>query len=156
MAKIYDIAKLTLTQLATIYNNVAENPIKKFADRATAEKRTTTALAAAGRILVEDGQGGWKIAEVGVKAATRVGSGRHSEAFPEGYAITVLAATNPKKAGTAAAARFALYKTGMTVGEYRAAVKAAFPGFDCLRDLRFDTERGYVSVAPAKKTPKAN
>lgn len=146
MSKTYNTAKFTLTQLATIYNNVAEHPIKKFADRATAEKRTLAALAAAGKQLVDDGQGGWKIAEIKA-AAAKSEPGRVSVAFPEGFVITVNVKDNPKKAGTAAAARFALYKTGMTVGEYRAAVKAAFPGFDCLRDVRFDTEREYVTVA---------
>ncbi len=65
--------------------------------------------------------------------------------------IRVLAKDNPKKAGSKSAARFALYRTGMTVEQARkAGVQKG--------DIVWDALAGDVSIsAPtAKAKPKAN
>ena len=54
--------------------------------------------------------------------------------------ITVLAATNPKKPSSKAYQRFALYRTGMTVGDY---VKAG----GRVGDIQYDTRHQFISVS---------
>ncbi len=53
--------------------------------------------------------------------------------------ITVVAKSNPKRAGSKAHARFALYKKGMTVG---AAIKAGV----WADDLRYDQKKGFITL----------
>ena len=63
-------------------------------------------------------------------------------AAPDGRRITVLAPTNPKRPGSAAHARFALYRTGMTVAEFVAAGGRAV-------DLNWDVPHKFIRVDPA-------
>jgi len=53
--------------------------------------------------------------------------------------ITLLAESNPKREGSAAHGRFALYKSGMTVSEYLAAGGTR-------SDLRWDAARNFVRI----------
>jgi hypothetical protein len=65
-----------------------------------------------------------------------------------GKTITVLAASNPKKAGTASHARFALYATGQTVAAYTAAcVAAGQKQRNATADLQWDLQRGFIALA---------
>lgn len=62
--------------------------------------------------------------------------------------ITVLVAANPKKPGSASAARFALYKPGITVAAYKAAVKAAGQPYSlAAADLRWDVRHKFIAIA---------
>lgn len=62
--------------------------------------------------------------------------------------ITVLVANNPKKPGSASAARFNLYKPGITVAAYKAAVKAAGQPYAlAAADLRWDVRHKFISIA---------
>ena len=62
--------------------------------------------------------------------------------------ITVKAEKNPKREGTASAARFSLYRTGMVVSAYIAAVKDAKGSARAARaDIAWDTKHGFISVA---------
>jgi hypothetical protein len=54
--------------------------------------------------------------------------------------ITILVSKNPKR-GTAAQ-RFALYRPGMSVGDYKAAVGNA----QALADLRWDVKKGFIRI----------
>ncbi len=54
--------------------------------------------------------------------------------------ITVLAEENPKRQGTLAYERFALYETGMTVGEYVDAGGRA-------GDIGYDVAAGYIELS---------
>ena len=54
--------------------------------------------------------------------------------------ITVLATENPKRKGTRAWTRFALYESGMTVAKY-----LEFGGRT--GDVNHDAEAGYISLA---------
>lgn len=56
--------------------------------------------------------------------------------------ITVLAKENPKRAGSMAAARFDLYKTGMTVAEYLEAGGRT-------GDLHYDAANDHIEVNAA-------
>lgn len=68
------------------------------------------------------------------------------KAIPDESIITLLAPANPKRAASASAERFAHYRTGMTVAEYIAAA-----GDKALADLKYDTEKGFISIAFAKQ-----
>ena len=59
------------------------------------------------------------------------------------HVITLLVTDNPRKPGTGAAIRFALYRTGMTVAEYVAAGGQR-------SNIATDVGRGSISVAPPK------
>ena len=60
-------------------------------------------------------------------------------AFADDAKITVIAAANPKRAGTATHAQFAQYRTGMTVAECRKLGITA-------HSLRWDVAHGFISV----------
>lgn len=53
--------------------------------------------------------------------------------------ISLIVASNPKKLGTGAHQRFALYRTGMTCGEFLAAGGK-------VEDLRWDSKQGYIKI----------
>lgn len=62
--------------------------------------------------------------------------------------ITLVVAANPKKPGSASAARFALYKQGMGTNAYKAAVKAAGqPVRLAAADLLWDVRHGFITLA---------
>jgi chemotaxis protein histidine kinase CheA len=63
---------------------------------------------------------------------------KESKGTSDDREITVLTKENPKRAD--AARRFALYKTGMTVGEYIEA--GGYPA-----DVRWDIKQGFIAVA---------
>lgn len=54
--------------------------------------------------------------------------------------ITLLVPANPKRAGTSAHTKYALYRTGMTVGEFLRAGGTR-------GDLTWDAQRSYIEVA---------
>lgn len=69
-------------------------------------------------------------------AAPRV---RASARFPDAAKITLISEKNPKREGSKAHPRFALYKTGQTVGEF---IKAG----GTFGDLDWDSSHGFISV----------
>lgn len=90
------------------------------------------------------------------KAAPQTAATRYADDM----VIMVLAEANPKKAGSMAAGRFALYTSGMTVAEYRDAVVKHDEALglsrkqgmlDSRNDLAFDSERAYIAVATKGK-----
>jgi hypothetical protein len=73
-------------------------------------------------------------------AATKVGAA---------HEIQLLATSNPKKPGTKAHARFALYKGAKNVGEYLDKVEAAgFQRKEGLADLAWDAKHGFIVLHP--------
>jgi hypothetical protein len=62
--------------------------------------------------------------------------------------INMLAESNPKREGTLAHARFALYEDGMTVGEYTAAGGRS-------SDVHYDAAYEYISLTPAEEAVAA-
>ena len=54
--------------------------------------------------------------------------------------ITLVTADNPKRTGSLAHARYALYDTGMTVEEYVAAGGRS-------GDIHYDVESGHITIA---------
>ena len=129
MSKTYtqaDLSNLSTKELVDLYNKyrraAGESEIVRFADRATAIKRTAAVLP--------------KKAEP--KNKTEKGAAqKEAMAANRARKITILVEGNPKR-GTAAA-RYALYKNGMTVGKY-----IELGGQ--LRDVTWDVKQGWISA----------
>lgn len=84
------------------------------------------------------------------KASDTVVKWRATKAFPHEGVIKMIATNNPKSRG--AKDRFALYKDGMTVGQYiEASHKAGNSKALATADVRWDVAAGFISVTvPAK------
>lgn len=127
------------TTLAAIYNLVAERPVSKFSDHSTAVKRTLAALEARSRDFVVGDDGLVRLVDAG--ATPR--SGRDGDE----RTITVVAEKNPKAKGSKSERRFALYRTGMTVGEYiTAASKLGGGRRKAVRDLTWDSTHDFIKI----------
>jgi hypothetical protein len=118
-----EIADLTTPQIVVLYNSRAEIPVKKFTDRASAEKRLAALMAEKKLTLGTDGK--------------LVGNGEIPPA--DAKIITVLVQGNPKRWGTPSHVRFAPYKDGMSTDEFLSAggIKA---------DLRWDAKHGFIQI----------
>lgn len=73
--------------------------------------------------------------------AIAVARSRGPRGTVETAVITVLVDANPKRAGSKAEAAFALYRTGMTVGEF-----CDLAGKDATPNLVYDTKHGFISI----------
>lgn len=137
------LEELATPQMVAIYNDLpGARQVSRFSDRTTAAKRLEMALATAGMKLarVEGAPGEVRVVPVGAASNTR-GPGALEKT------ITVLAETNPKRAGSASHARFALYRTGMTVVSYiEAAMATGISRAKARKDVYWDREHGYISV----------
>lgn len=90
-----DIKAAQTAELVAIYNEHAENPVKKFRDRATAEARVLDLLESLGKLGKEEAP----------KAQKKVGGKRDTY---ENRIINLLVAENPKRVGSRAHAKFAI------------------------------------------------
>ena len=73
---------------------------------------------------------------------------KKAPAAPVTRSIKLLVPNNPKKPGSASAARFALYKDGMTVASDQEAVKAAGqPMRLASADLLWDVRHKFIELA---------
>lgn len=130
--------------LVNFYNELADKPVKKFKDRATAEKRTLDLIAESGFMLKINGEDDAELVQLPQKKARTV--------WTDDVILDVNAFTNPKRKNSASYKRFELYKAGMTVGEYLDACVAhdgenAKPRYRYLADIRWDVERGFIGFA---------
>jgi len=136
------------SQIVDLYNEFADSPVKRFASKTKAVERTTALLNDSGMVVRMEGD------ELIVEPATNPETptpapkkrGRPSE-FSDDLQIDICAEGNPKRKGTASYKRFALYRAGMTVGEYREAAEKAFPGKGRSRanaDLFWDIKKGFI------------
>ncbi len=125
MSKTYaaaDLSNLSTKELVELFNKYSDKPVKKFADRATALKRTAAVLPKKSEPKNKAPKGE---AQAETMAANRARK------------ITILVEGNPKR-GTAAE-RYNLYKNNMTVGKY-----IELGGQ--LRDVTWDVKQGWISV----------
>jgi len=125
MSKTYssaDLSNLSTKELVELFNKYSDKPVKKFADRATALKRTAAVLPKKSEPKNKAPKGE---AQAETMAANRARK------------ITILVEGNPKR-GTAAE-RYNLYKNGMTVGKY-----IELGGQ--LRDVTWDAKQGWISA----------
>lgn len=129
---------LTNAQLATVYNSVSERKITKFSDHSTAVKRAQLALETAGMDIDIDSEGEPSLVPTATVAARRDGDDR---------IITVQVDKNPKTIGSRSHGRFAMYRTGMTLGEYIDAVKKSGRNRRlAVRDVNWDREHQYIRL----------
>lgn len=125
MSKTYaaaDLSNLSTKELVELFNKYSDKPVKKFADRATALKRTAAVLPKKSEPKNKAPKGE---AQAETMAANRARK------------ITILVEGNPKR-GTAAE-RYNLYKNNMTVGKY-----IELGGQ--LRDVTWDCRQGWISA----------
>lgn len=147
-----NLASLSTAQLVTVYNQLSDRPVKKFTDRTTAEKRVAMLLEQRGLVARLVGDELIVAAPEAVPPTPRQSSGRQPRTeFADNLRIEVRIGTNPKRAGSRAHARFALYRDGMTVAEYKAACielegAKARAGFRYLADLHWDQTHQYITV----------
>lgn len=113
---------LSNKELVELFNKYSDKPVKKFADRATALKRTAAILP--------------KKSEP-KNRAPKGEAQKEAMAANRARKITILVEGNPKRGS--AAVRYALYKNGMTVGKY-----IELGGQ--LRDVTWDAKQGWISV----------
>lgn len=67
--------------------------------------------------------------------------------FPETAKILVVASENPKRAGSKAHAKWALYKGAKTVADVIAAfAKAKYPRRRAMSALRWDSGHGFIKI----------
>ena len=125
MSKTYntaDLSALSTKELVELFNKYSDKPVKKFADRATALKRTAA-------VLPKKSEPKNKAPKGAVQAETMAANRARK--------ITILVEGNPKR-GTAAE-RYNLYKNNMTVGKY-----IELGGQ--LRDVTWDVKQGWISA----------
>jgi hypothetical protein len=150
MEKTLKIESLKTTQLVGFYNQLTGKDIKKFTDRATAEARVKLVLKEHGKIII----GTPDEPTLADKEATPVSAAPYKSVHGDDWKIKLVAATNPKREGSDAAARFALYKDGMTVAEFLEACAALgqqlngkpMPRFRFRADIKWDEAKGFITL----------
>jgi len=137
------ITSLTNRELAAVYNMVSPIKITKFSDRLAALRRVANVMEKYGKKFVSGPEGS--------VAVTDVEKAMNSNDF---NVITVLHDKNPKRGKSAE--RFALYQTGMTIGQYVDAVIAIGDRRrKAIRDITHDLEHEYISIAIPPEGPVA-
>lgn len=117
--KTINVKTAKTAELVAFYNAHAFRPVKKFADRATAEKRVSALLET--------------LEPVKTTPAERVAENR-------ARVITVVVPVEETGKRCLARARYAMYRDGMTVGGY---IKLGGK----LRDVAYDLRVGFITVA---------
>lgn len=146
VGRLEDMDKVPTATLVALYNTVRpEKPIKKFADRATANKRLfPDALELlAGKII----EGGTNTVATKTKRAAAKQPAQKKETAGRastyaGKVITKLVDENPRREGTAGFQSFALIKNGMTYEQYVSKGGRR-------QDLAWDEAHKYVKVSKA-------
>jgi hypothetical protein len=73
--------------------------------------------------------------------------GRAARVSAADTAVITTVASNPKKPGSRAHARFALYSAGQTVAAFiEACVKAGYPEREARADISWDRRKGFISI----------
>ena len=138
--------------LTAVYNSLAATPVKKFADLATAEKRTLAIVEDNNMVLVTDGTAAAEdvVEDFGFAILILKPIVKTRSHYAEEDLISVNTSKNPKRKGTLAEARFALLLTdrALTIGEYLDACHALQdkPRYKYLADIRWDLEHGHISL----------
>jgi len=91
-----------------------------------------------------------KEANAAAKKATEAKAAAHKqkEDALKARKIKIVAEKNPKREGSASHGRFAIYKNGMTVGQYLAACESAKHSTRAARsDIAWDQEHGFIQLS---------
>lgn len=150
--------ELTNAQLTYIYNEVSPRTIKKFCDYNTATERTRVALEKAGMTywFQDDNLVVGKIENKPKKPRAKANF-KPRTSYTDDMFVHVVVDKNPKNQKSKARARFDLYKSGMTVVQYKEACvklegdKARKP-HQYLADLHYDVKHSYILVSEETET----
>ncbi len=118
-----DLKEVSTAALVETHNELAEGPVKKFRDRATAEARV------------------WRlIQEVDVAPVTLPRAHQPSRrSLDPRLVVRMLVTENPKRPGSLAAGLFDNYRDGMTVAELHALGVST-------TDIKFNLTRNFIAL----------
>lgn len=141
------IKALKTATIVTLYNAHAAKPVKKFLDRATAERRMEALMKEQNLVLALDGQNTPYLTDAvdptedtAAPAAKTGGKRGPAPQYADASRIKLLVDKNPKREGTAAHGRFSLYVSGSTVGSF-------LESGGTRADLSWDVAHGFISIA---------
>lgn len=119
------------------------NPLKKFKDRATAEKTVTDLMTALTEINTGTSKpsAAKKAAKNAAKATGEKGTSKRTKFANAEHRLYKLVKKNPRREGTNGYKSFELVRNGMT---YRQYVEAGGRN----NDLRWDVDKGYIVLSP--------
>lgn len=112
-------------------------PADEITDGEPTEEQAAAAKSLADRIA--EAKAKREAEEKAKKSATKTGKRGPAGTYADDATIQVLVKDNPKKAGSASAKRFAIYKSGMTVAEF---LKAG----GTRADLAWDAKHEFVKI----------
>lgn len=139
-------------QLLELYNHYSKRPISGFSDRFAMERRLEDVLDARGLMVYHENNGAAKeqIAGVWLYRAESHPKNIHNLGHvhrDSNRIIRLLIDCNPKRG--VSRERFALYRDGMTVYEYRMLCRAKFGG-DAYsiaeNDMKWDVKKGFIRL----------
>lgn len=139
-------------QILDLYNHFSPRPVSSFMDRRAMERRVQDLLDMRGLMVHNEDNGAAKEVVAGIYLY-------RAEAHPRNIGqlghvhrdsnrvIRLLIDHNPKKG--ASRERFAQYRDGMTVYEYRMACRNKFGGDAYVKaenDIKYDVARGFIKI----------
>lgn len=129
--------------LTAVFNGLTNSGIKKFESRTVGIKRLLSVLPQVAQTAItqpkeeSEMEGQTETANSGAEpAAARRG---RASSVNQNATVHMIAESNPKRAGSAAYTRYALYQEGMTVAAFLAA------GGE-ISDIHNDTKKGFVTL----------
>lgn len=150
------LSELSDSQLVTLYNFFSPTKIDKFSDRTTAEYRMVTYIRERELVpsleqtsdVYEDLGGGLYIYEIAKHPENmRVMNGSYLPKMLDTDRIELVVKSNPKKG--ISRDRYACYKDGMTIGEYKREV-GRLMGIKQMKiagnDITHDRKKGYITL----------
>jgi len=147
-----DFTQFSDAQILSIFNKFSPRPMSGFMDRYAMQRRTQDLLDMRGLMLHHQNNGGALYQIDGVWVYRAESHPNNVQALGHVHRdsnriIRLLIDHNPKKQRSAV--RFAQYRDGMTVYEYRMACRAA-QGGDAYQvaeaDIDFDVKKGYIRI----------
>lgn len=147
-----DFSQFRDKQILSVFNEFSPRPISGFMDRHAMERRTQDLLDMRGLMLYHENNGGalYQIDGVWVYRAESHPSNVQALGHvhrDSNRVIRMLIDYNPKRLKSAQ--RFALYRDGMTVYEYRVACRAAQGGDAYMvseSDIEYDIKKGFIRI----------
>jgi len=147
-----DFSQFSDKQILSVFNEFSMRPISGFMDRHAMERRTQDLLDMRGLMLHHVNNGGalYQIEGVWIYRAESHPSNVQALGHvhrDSNRVIRMLIDHNPKRLKSAV--RFAQYRDGMTVYEYRMACRAAQGGDAYMvaeNDIDFDVKKGYIRI----------
>ncbi len=147
-----DFSQFEDEQLLQLYNHYSPRKLSGFYDRSAMERRLTDLLDMRGLMVHHENNGGAKEQLYGIWLYRAEAHPRNIHNLGHVHRdsnriIRLLVSHNPKRG--ASRERFALYRDGMTVYEYKVACRNAFGGLAYEKaesDVDWDVGKGFIRV----------